>query len=342
MAPHALSGRTAQPTRGATSVILKALADPVRLRLLELVATAPTGSVPAGDLGDSFDLSQPTISHHLKVLFEAGLLVRGRSGTQITYALGRAVLTEVAEVLGGIAASAAPSNPTHGPVSASAPARRPLGADAVEHVLSRGAEDLAFRFAGVFGRETVDRYVHESYQTLYRTAKLKTHVPVLALRFAKERLTALAQASGRLAKPLPEVLMLCTHNAGRSQLAAAMMIHLSGGAVHVRTAGSAPAAEINPDVVVVLTERGIRMAAEFPKPLTDDVLQAADVVVTMGCGDACPLYPGKRYLDWDLPDAAGASLEEVRRTADQIGARVRQLLNELGIDSPVAEEGTRP
>lgn len=310
------------------SVALKALGDPVRLRLIELVGTAPEGLVSAGQLGESFDLSQPTISHHLRVLFDAGLLVRVRSGNQISYSVGHAFLVEVAELLTSLASGAGSLQPSD--VSSTAPSRS-LGGESAERLLVRGAEDLAFRFAGVFGRESVDRCVHESYQTLYRTATVKTHLPVLALRFALERLTALGQATGRLAKPAPEVLILCTHNAGRSQLAAAMMTQLSGGRVHVRTAGSAPAAEVSPGVKAVLTERGIAFAGEVPKPLTDDVLRAADVIVTMGCGDACPLHAGKRYLDWDLPDPSGAPLDQVRLLADQIDKKVRQLLAELGI-----------
>ena len=314
---------------------MKALSDPVRFRLVSLIAAAEDGRMSAGELGESFNLSQPTISHHLKVLFDAGVLVRQRSGTQLGYALSRSRLREVAESLAGLADAASTPAVTDEPAT---PRGLGLGADAAEHVLSRGAEQLASRFASVFGPETVDRYVRESYQTLYRTAKVKTHLPTLALRFAGDRLTALGQASGRLAKPRPEVLLLCTHNAGRSQLAAAIMTHLSAGRVHVRTAGSAPAAEINPNVEVVLAELGIPFDGEFPKPLTDDVLRAADAVVTMGCGDACPLYPGKRYLDWDLADPAGAPVEEVHRLAARITEKVRQLLYELGVD-PAAEKG---
>ncbi|MCC6495480.1 MAG: metalloregulator ArsR/SmtB family transcription factor [Propionibacteriaceae bacterium] len=327
------AGRCSEPQDVAS--VMKALSEPVRLRLVQLVAFSVDGELSAGELGESIDLSQPTISHHLKVLFEAGVLVRSRSGTQISYALSRAVLVEVSEALAALAAASTSPRAREEPAVTRT---RTLGVGSAEHVLARGAEDLAFRFSGVFSRETVDRHVHESYQNLYRTARVKVHLPVLAIRFAKERLTALGQASGKLAKPMPEVLMVCTQNAGRSQLAAALMSHHSDGLVHVRTAGSSPAADVNPSVGVVLAERGIRFEGEFPKPLTDDVLRAADVVVTMGCGDACPLYPGKRYLDWDLADPAGAALDEVRRIADQIDLKVLKLLDELGVRP--AEEGT--
>ena len=128
---------------------------------------------------------------------------------------------------------------------------------------------------------------------------------------------------------VPEVLFVCVHNAGRSQMAAALLDHHAGERVHVRSAGSTPADEIDPAVVAAMDELGIDLSKEFPKPLTDGYVQAADVVVTMGCGDACPIYPGKRYLDWELPDPAGKSLEEVRPIRDEIDRRVHALLSEL-------------
>ena len=128
---------------------------------------------------------------------------------------------------------------------------------------------------------------------------------------------------------VPEVLFVCVHNAGRSQMAAGLLDHYAQGRVHVRSAGSAPVAEINPAVISVMDEVGVDLSTEFPKPLTDELAQAADVVVTMGCGDACPVYPGKRYLDWQLDDPAGQGVEEVRRIRDEIDRRVRTLLEEL-------------
>ena len=128
---------------------------------------------------------------------------------------------------------------------------------------------------------------------------------------------------------IPEVLFVCTHNAGRSQIAAALLDHHAGRRVHVTSAGSQPADQLNPAVVQAMAEIGLDISREFPKPLTDDKVQAADVVITMGCGDACPIYPGKRYLDWDLPDPAGLDLEAVRPIRDEIARRVQQLLAEL-------------
>lgn len=128
---------------------------------------------------------------------------------------------------------------------------------------------------------------------------------------------------------VPEILFVCVHNAGRSQMAATLLDHHAQGRVHVRSAGSEPAERVNPSVVQAMAELGVDVSQEFPKPLTDEVVRAADVVVTMGCGDACPLYPGKRYIDWQLPDPAGRPLEEVRPILDAIDQRVRALLDEL-------------
>jgi len=198
-----------------------------------------------------------------------------------------------------------------------------------EAVLTRTATELARRFSGVFSPETVQRYVFESYTALRRTARVDTHLTSLAARFAADRLTALAQAKGAINKDVPEVLFLCVHNAGRSQMAAVLLDHHAQGRVHARSAGSAPAESLNPVVVEAMAELGLDLGGEFPKPMTDDVVAAADVVVSMGCGDACPVYPGKRYLDWDLPDPAGQPVEVVRSIRDEIDQRVSALLDEL-------------
>jgi protein-tyrosine-phosphatase len=143
-------------------------------------------------------------------------------------------------------------------------------------------------------------------------------------------------------KTVPEVLFVCVHNAGRSQMAAALLHHHARGAVTVRSAGSAPADTINPAVREVMAEVGLDLSREFPKPLTDDVVRAADVVISMGCGDACPIYPGKRYLDWELTDPAGRTAEEIRPIRDDIDARVRALLAELTTGAGDARDGTGP
>ena len=161
-------------------------------------------------------------------------------------------------------------------------------------------------------------------------------VPVLAHRFARERLKALAQAEGLVVKELPEVLFVCVQNAGRSQMAAGLVTLRSGGRVHVRSAGSDPAEVVNPLVAEAMAEVGIDLAEAFPKPLTDEVVRAADVVVTMGCGDACPIYPGKRYEDWEVGDPAETeALEDVSASATT-STSVWALLAELEIPGGLA------
>jgi len=197
-----------------------------------------------------------------------------------------------------------------------------------QHHVRQAAEALATEFEGVFSQETIERYIAESLDLL-GDARINVFVPVLAHRFARERLKALGQAEGTIVKEHPEVLFVCVQNAGRSQMAAGLMSLRAAGKVHVRSAGSDPAEEINLAVVEAMAELGIDLDEEFPKPLTDEVVRAADAVITMGCGDACPIYPGKRYLDWELADPAGQDLETVRAIRDDIDSRVQVLLAEL-------------
>ena len=197
-----------------------------------------------------------------------------------------------------------------------------------QHHVQQAAERLKAEFAGVFSFETIERYIGESLDLL-GSSRINVFVPVLAHRFARERLKALAQAEQLIATDQPEVLFVCVHNAGRSQMAAGLVKLRSQGKVHVRSAGSAPADEINPAVIEAMDELGVDMSEEFPKPLTDEVVRAADVVITMGCGDACPIYPGKRYEDWELDDPAGQDLEAVRAIRDAIDERVQRLIAQL-------------
>jgi protein-tyrosine-phosphatase len=197
-----------------------------------------------------------------------------------------------------------------------------------QHHVRQAANALAREFAGVFSQETIERYMAESLDLLGET-RVNVFVPVLAHRFARERLRALGQAGGAIVKEQPEVLFVCVQNAGRSQMAAGLVKLRSEERIHVRSAGSQPADEINAAVVEAMEELGVDMGEEFPKPLTDEVVRAADVVITMGCGDACPIYPGKRYEDWVVDDPAGESLESVRRIRDDIDARVQTLVADL-------------
>jgi arsenate reductase (thioredoxin) len=197
-----------------------------------------------------------------------------------------------------------------------------------QHHVRQAAQRLAEEFTGIYSEETIERYLAESLDLL-GGARINVYVPVLAHRFARERLRALAQSEGALVKEQPEVLFVCVHNAGRSQMAAGLVRLRSEGRIHVRSAGSAPGEEINPAAVEAMQEVGVDLGEEFPKPLTDEFVRDADVVITMGCGDACPIYPGKRYEDWELEDPEGKDLEMVRRIRDEIDVRVQKLVAEL-------------
>jgi len=209
--------------------------------------------------------------------------------------------------------------------------QRAFDTDDLESVLDRVADRLNEKFKGVFSKETIERYIKESYALLAEKALVTVHLPSLTERFAKDRLTALAQSEEKIAKDKPEILFVCVHNAGRSQMAAALAIEISGGAVSVRSAGSAPSDSIPAAVHEAMNEVGLSLADAFPKPLTDEVVRAADVVITMGCGDACPIYPGKRYEDWDLADPAVLDAEGVKAVRNDIEARIRTLLTELQV-----------
>jgi arsenate reductase (thioredoxin) len=195
----------------------------------------------------------------------------------------------------------------------------------------RLVDDLAYNYEGIFSRDSIAQVVANAREALEPTATIKDFLPILVSRFAREQLSAAAQADGRLIKPVPELLFVCVQNAGRSQMAAALAQHLSAGKVHVRSAGSRPAGKINPMAVQVLAERGITLTEAYPKPLTNDVVHAADVIVTMGCGDACPIYPGKSYLDWDVADPNDQPIDRVRDIRDDLQACITALLRDLNI-----------
>jgi protein-tyrosine-phosphatase len=202
--------------------------------------------------------------------------------------------------------------------------------------LRTASRRLGEEFAGIFGTETIERFLHSSYDQFATGSTVPNFLPLLAERFARQRLTALARVEGH-GDGRPVVLFLCVHNAGRSQMALGFFERLAGDAAIAWSGGSEPGVEVNPSAVAAMAERGIDISTEYPKPWTDEVVRAADVVVTMGCGDACPIFPGKRYEDWILDDPAGQDVEQVRPVRDEIERRVRQLLEELSV--PAAHLG---
>jgi protein-tyrosine-phosphatase len=195
-------------------------------------------------------------------------------------------------------------------------------------IVRHGESMLRVEFAGIFGSETIHRFLGESLLA-FPNATVKSFLPLFMERFTRQRLRALARLEGLISTDKPMVVFLCIQNAGRSQMAAGWLRHLAGDRVEVFSGGSDPATEFNQAAISAMAEVGIGITEEFPKPWTDEVIKAAGVIVTMGCGDACPLYPGKRYLDWDVADPAGLPLQGVRPTRDEIGRRVRALIEEL-------------
>jgi len=193
------------------------------------------------------------------------------------------------------------------------------------------AARLAREFDGVYGAETVERFLSSSFDQFAETATIPTFLPLLAERFARQRLRALAKVEGLHDDGTPTVLFLCVHNAGRSQMALGFVTHLAGDGAVAWSGGSDPSTSINPAAIEAMRERGIDIAGEFPKPWTDEIVRAADVVVTMGCGDACPIFPGRRYEEWVVDDPAGLEVADVRPVRDEIERRVRRLLAELAV-----------
>jgi arsenate reductase (thioredoxin) len=202
----------------------------------------------------------------------------------------------------------------------------------VNLALKSAARTLRGEFEGTFSVETIEQFLATSYEQFAERATITNFLPLVAERFARQRLHALARVEGRRDDGLPIVLFLCVHNAGRSQMALGWFGLLAGGRATAWSGGSEPASEVNPAVVEAMAEAGIDMIGEYPKPWTDEIVRAADVVVTMGCGDACPVFPGKRYEDWVLDDPAGLGLDAVRPIRDEIGRRVKDLLD--GLTSP--------
>lgn len=297
---------------------IAALANPLRLRVLSAIAAVEESQRQAAALAASLEADLGEIEAALTALSDAGLITIDHGGAW--------QLTADAWVrFGRLLSAGAPVPPLPG-LSA-----LPVISTELPPVVARIASDLAYRFSASFSPETVAKYVAESYSLLAERARIEHHLPSLTTRFATERLTALATAEGLVLRGTPEVLFVCVRNAGRSQMAAAILRYLAGDRVHVRTAGSRPAATVDPAVVEALDEIGVPLAAEFPKPLTDEVVKAADFVVTMGCGDACPIYPGRRYLDWAIEDPVGLPVDEVRAIRDDVFRRVRTLVDELDL-----------
>ena len=312
----------------AMAELLRALSDPLRLRMLAAIAGDARGESCVCDLAQLAEVSQPTVSHHLRVLREAGILLSERRGTWVWYRIAPAKRRAVSALLDEFAPAAVSGNDDPAP-------EQSAQLSALDTRIERLAEELADETAHL-ERTQVTAVVRESYAGLVRAAKLTPQLVPLTERFARQRLADLTRTRG---SGTPQVLFVCVQNAGRSQLAAAITESLTGGGVRARSAGSHPAAEIHPGVRKLLEEIAGPDAPvnAFPKPLTDDAVRASDVVVTMGCGDVCPVIPGVRYEDWTVGDPALASAAGILAIRDDIEVRVRDLLARMSSPSNASE-----
>jgi arsenate reductase (thioredoxin) len=303
------------------AVTLKALADPLRLRMLSLIATSPNGEACVGDIATVAEVTQPTVSHHLKVLKDVGVLTSQHRGTWIFYSIAPQARRAVTTLLEAFAPAA---------VAAGELEHEMPGLMDADAVLERVARELTGRYP-TLSPDLVTHTVRESYAALARGAGVRAHLVVTAERFARQRLDDIVAARRPAgADHPPQVLFVCVANAGRSQLAAALLRHYAGDAVVVRSAGSAPADDVHAAVRYILADLADDSdGSAYPKPLTDDAVRAADVIITMGCGDTCPILPGKRYEDWTVGDPALASPEGVLAIREDLENRLRALLADL-------------
>lgn len=290
------------------AVQVSVLGNPDNLRALSALASG----IPASDLARELGTESSIVERALHSLQLTGLIRREDEAWAPTVdawvRFGRLL-----------------SNESLTSVTAEAPVT------ALPRAVTTVVTDLAYRFSSTFSRETVASYVAQSYLLLSQRSRVREHLLTMTARYAADRLDALATAQGLILRDTPEVLFVCVQNAGRSQMAGAFLRHFADGRVHVRTAGSSPAEAAHPRVTAAMEEVGVALWGEFPKPLTDEAVRAADYVITMGCGDACPVFPGRRYMEWDLADPLELDDDGLRSVREDIRVRVLELLVELGV-----------
>jgi protein-tyrosine-phosphatase len=326
------------------------LAHPERLSVLTLLTSLPDYSASAAGIAATLGMAPEVVDEALEALAQARLVhwQRGaRAGdprvspTADAWIRFSSLLDKrPAPVLSDVPGAEIQIGPEGRPLGPHpVPGPTPPPGQEVPPVIHRIADQLAHRFSATFSAETVHRYVRETYFLLRSRSRVQRYLASLTSRFATERLHALALARGIEMRPVPQVLFVCVANSHRSQIAASILKFIGGDQVHVRSAGSAPATDIAPEVVEVLDEIGCSLLGEFPKPLTDEIVQASDVVITMGCGDACPVYPGRIYLDWAIEVPPAHDLQAQRVMRDEIQHRVEDLWRSL---SPSGSEHHQP
>lgn len=305
---------------------LEALTDPVSLLALSRLAQSVQHTADAQDLAAALSQSDGAMSARLAHLRDVGLVAPTPGATDERVTLSVEAWERFRRLI------APRMNRRDEPMGL--PRVEPeVDWDGYPVVVHRVARQLAHRFRTTFSRQTVERYVADSYDELAHRSQVRTHLPMLTNRLTTDRLGELAAARGLRLRPVPEVFFVCVRNSGRSQLATAILRHLAGELVSVSSAGTLPAAAVEASVFQVLDEVDVHEELHAPKKLSREAVRAADVVVTMGCGDACPIVPGRRYFDWPIADPAGRPVEEVRRIRDEIWQRVEGLLSDLEIDS---------
>lgn len=294
---------------------IAALSDAGRLQVLDLILSTPEQTVSIEHLSGA-GMNKAAVVGHVEALIEVGLVIRDEDSAEECFRPSADAIARFGGAWLG--------DRRHG-----------AGSELGEHrgLLHRISADLTARFADHLAPETVEQFVDSSYRLLASRASVRTHLPTLTERFATERLTALVDAADLGRNHRKDVLFVCVRNAGRSQIAAALMRSIAGDRVRIRTAGSRPAHSMDPAVQAELGRLGVAKYSEFPRPLTSEVLRASGVVVTMGCGDACPVLPGRRYVDWPVRDPIGRPAPEVRVIIADIAARVEALVLELQLGS---------
>lgn len=301
-----------------------ALTDPLRLLALSVLAQEPHHALMEEELGRRLHLTGDALTNGstgaLDVLAAHGLIDRRDGVASLTLDAWQHFRSIVAP------RSATPEGLPRGV---------PIAPDEVDWsrypaVIRRIAQQLGQRFRTTFSQHTVDRHIADSYDELASRSQVSRHLPMLTNRLATDRLSSIAAARGITLRPVPAILFVCQQNAGRSQLASAWAQHLAGDLIVVASAGTDPAPGVQPVVRAILEEAGLS-AEQTPRPLTDDAVRCADVIVTMGCGDACPVMPGRRYFDWPVQDPAGQPRHVVETIFEDIKGRVDDLLCEMGL-----------
>lgn len=334
--PSAASGQDPPAALRRRAAQLQVLTDPVALLVLSFLAQEPDHVLQSGVLAARLHLEDGVLAARLERLTDHDLVEVRDDVVSLT--------VESWKHFGSIIAPRA-VDPEGLPVGV--PTGRETDWSGYPTVVRRIADQLAQRFRSTFSQNTVHRYVAESFDELTSRSHVSRHLPMLTNRLATERLSSVAAARGISLRAVPSILFVCVHNAGRSQMAMAWARELAGDLVTVESAGSAPMSSIHAPVLEYLSEVGLEVPRRTPKALTTDLVRAADVIVTMGCGDACPVIPGRRYFDWEVSDPVGRPVEEIRVIAEDIRARVDALLVELGISgdadggagSPVGDPG---